>query len=717
MRVFQSLNPAGLVDSFDVAIYGEEPIVDIEESKGNISISYTFPGFYISDDEQDVEGERVSFGQINIAKTGLLSESGKPSLPSFGRYVQIPFNCDFDVIVKKGTATEFDSILVAPAQEQLTDSPTEENEFEYEQQFYAQDKLYPENLVEVTGPFEIDGYNTLLLHTRPLQYNPAQRKLIGYSNITVEINVTPKTVEAKQPASYDPDFNREAYGNFFVNPKRKIENRLEIDPSTIVVAPRLQRGPEFLIIYHDTFKQAAQRLSNWKRMRGIRTKIVSIADIGNTVDQIKTYIRKMRSPLPRPYPPTPSRLRYVLLFGDVDMIVPETVTDSPWGANVTDYYYSTPKNPENASDIVMPWLSIGRIPVRTADEGLAVVDQIIHYEKQPPCDPEYYRRMTFAAYFQDDRPQDGKANREYMKTMEEIREHLVTLGFDIERVYVSNNPNPQQYRDGTPVPTEVKNAIVNGTLATDMLISTTAEGQLLIGHRDHGGENGWSHPSFSRNHLGAVTSEQPTIFYSINCLTGKFDRTAPTESFAEMALRMKGGAPSLIAATRVSGTFRNDSLQKAMFDAMWPGVLPAFPGSTVSYGVRNNRLGDILNYAKSYLPIAHSGDSGGIKDHFEIYHVIGDPTLELWNTIPNTVSLFAKVAGNDLCIGLSACPKDGVLTIWNRDKLLKRLEPSSNYMKFSLKDLRLERSSTVRRYVLVCFKAPGYRFLQVVVSI
>ena len=365
----------------------------------------------------------------------------------------------------------------------------------------------------------------------------------------------------------------------------------------------------------------------------------------------------------------------------------------------------------------MPWLSIGRIPVRTADEGLTVVDQIIHYEKQPPCDPEYYRRMTFAAYFQDNYPQDGKANRDYVKTMEDIRAHLVTLGFDIERVYVSNNPNPQEYRDGTPVPEEVKNAIVDGALATNMLISTTAEGQLLVGHRDHGGADGWSHPSFGRNHLAAVTSEQPTIFYSINCLTGKFDRNAPTESFAEMVLRIKGGAPSLIAATRVSGTFRNDSLQKAMFDAMWPGILPAFPGTTASYAVRHNRLGDILNYAKSYLPIAHSGNFAGIKDHFEIYHVIGDPTLELWDAVPSTVSLIAKVAGNDLLIRLSACPKDGVLTIWNGDKLLKRLEPSSNYMKFSLKELKLGPSSTVRRYILVCFKAPGYRFRQVVVSI
>jgi hypothetical protein len=713
MRTFQSLNPAGLADSFDAIASGEEPIVDVRESAGKIEISYTFPGFYVSENGQDLEGDWLAFQQVNIDQVGTLSESGKPALPSFGRYVQIPFNCDFKVNVEKGRPVEFENVLVAPAQADLTDAPNAETEFEYDRQLYREDGLYPADLVAVSGPFEIDGYNTLLIHTRPLQYNPAQRKIIGYSNILITINVVPKAVEAQPPASIDPDFNREAYGNLFLNPKRKIENRLEIDPSTIVVPPLLQRGPEFLILYHSTFKQAAQKLAQWKNMRGLSTDMVDIATVGNTVEKIKTYIRKRRSPLPRPFPPIPSRLRYVLLFGDVDMVASETIAGGPWGANVSDYYYSTARDPKNEHDLVMPWLSLGRIPMRTAEEGMDVVDQIIRYEKQPPCDPEYYRRMTLAAYFQDDPPQDGRANRGYMKTMEEIRDHLVSLGFDVERVYVSNNPNPQEYRDGTPVPQAVKDALVEHTLASDMLISTTAEGQLLVGHRDHGDSSGWSHPSFNRNHLAAITSEQPTIFYSINCLTGQFDLTAPTESFAEMILRMKGGAPSLVAATRLSGTFRNDSLEKAMFDAMWPGVLPTFPGSTASYAVRHNRLGDILNYAKSYLPIAHSGDNAGIKDHFEIYHVIGDPTLELWEAVPSAVSLRAKVVGHDLLISLSACPKDGVLTLWYRGQLRKRMEPSSKYIKLSLKDLKLESEPPFRRYLLVCFKAPGYRFRQV----
>lgn len=709
MREFKSLIPAGLPDSFDVEIHGEEPIVEIEESKEHIVISYIFPGFYLSDDGREVEGEWISFKQLNIARTGFLAESGKPLLPSFGRYVQIPFNCDFKFTVKKGEPVQFEDVLVLPSQEELTDDPEQEHVFEYDRELYARDELYPRDIVEVTGPFEIDGYNTLLVHVRPFQYNAAKRKLIGYSNIVITIDIFPKASETDEYPLIDPELNREAYGNFFLNPRRGVEERLEIEPGRIVIPP-IPRGPEFLIIYHATFEAAAEKLARWKNMRGLRTETVAVGTVGNTVNQIKTYIRNKRKQLF-------SRLRYVLLFGDVDMIPVETIPGGAFGSNVTDYYYSTPKDPPGPNDYVMPWLAIGRIPLRAAEEGLAVVDQIITYEKNPPCDPEYYRRMTFGAYFQDDHPQDGRADRAYMKTLEGIRDHLITLGFDVERVYASNNPNPQAYIDGTPIPTEVKDSIINGNAATDMLISATAEGQLITGHRDHGNWDGWSHPAFNESHLEAITSEYPTIFYSVNCLTGKFDLTAPTESFAEMILRMKGGAPSLVAATRVSGTFRNDSLEKALFDAMWPGVLPTFPGSTASYAVRYNRLGDILNYAKSYLPVKHSGDSVGIKDHFEIYHVIGDPTLELWAAAPVIIAVRATISRNHLLIQLSVCPKGSVVTIWYRDKILKRIEPSSTYIKMPVRDILIPPLPAGRYLVSVCFKAPGHRFHQVNVRV
>jgi hypothetical protein len=628
-------------------------------------------------------------------------------LPSFGRYVQIPFNFDFEFTVKKGKTVQYDNLLLLPAQQELTDNPEEEHAFEYDEKFYSSDEFYPKNTVEVTGPFNVDGYNALLVHVRPLQYNPAKRKLVGYANIVVEITVTPAKKESDEYPLIDQELSRESFGNLFLNPGRKVDERLEIEQPTTIIRG-IQPGPEFLIIYHDTFREAAEKLAKWKNMRGIITETVLITTVGNTVSSIKEYIRNKRKACS-------SRLRYVLLFGDADMITSETISGGPWGENITDYYYSTPKDPVGSNDIVMPWLSTGRIPMRTSEEGMDVVEQIIRFEKDPPCDPEYYRRMAFGAYFQDDQPLDGRDDRNYMKTMEAIREHMISLGFNVERIYVSSNPNPKEYSDGTPVPAEVKNSIINGYTATDMLISATTEGQLIIGHRDHGEPSGWSYPSFTKSNLDAILSEYPTIFYSINCLTGQFDLAGSTECFAEKILKMKGGAPSLIAATRVSGTWRNDSLIKALFDAMWAGLLPTFPSSTASYPVKYNRLGDIMDYAKSYLPIAHTGDNEGIKDHFEIYHVVGDPTLELWSAEPLPSGIEAKIMLNYLYISLSSCPKGGVVTVWYEDKMIKRIEPSSKYIKIPLKEIVLRPVSGRKLIISVCFHAPGHRFRQVYV--
>jgi hypothetical protein len=712
MREFKSLQPVDLADTFDAEIHGEDPIVDINEAEGRIVVQYTFPGFYMLDDSRDVDGEEVSFTQINIASTGFFTRSGKPLLPSFGRYVQIPFNCDYTFTVEKGNPVQFDDVLVLPAQEQLTDSPNQGHIFEYDRQFYAQDGLYPEQIVEITGPFAIDDYAALLVHVVPFQYNPAKRRLTGYGNITVTIHVTPKdAVDAPPPA--DPELNREAYGNLFLNPGRSIVERLEVGPVEVARRHNRLRGPEFLIIYHNTFKSAAERLARWKNMRGLRTEIISIGSIGNSVSQIKTYIRDKRAGF--------SRLRYVLLFGDVDMIASYDTSTEPWGAapwpdfwgnNVTDYYYSTERDPTGPADYVLPWLSIGRIPVRTSAEGADVVGQIISYERRPPTSPDYYNRMAFAAYFQG----DGTATRAYMKTMENIRQHMITLGFDVERIYVSETGNVQFYVDGTPVPADVVASIVDSATATNELIAAATTGQLIAAHRDHGLDTGWHEPPFDKSHLDSVTGRMPTLFFSVNCLTGEFDLTAPTESFAEKILRMKGAAPSLIAATRVSHTWLNNDLMKALFDATWGGVLPTFPGATASYPVRHNRLGDILNYGKAYLPVVKSGSGEYIKDHYEIYHIIGDPTLEIWRHKPRRARIRTWVTGRFLHIQLYRSLKDCVITIWYKDKMLRRLEPSSTYMVIALPRTGPHpwppRPAPGDK-LSVCFWAPGYRFREI----
>lgn len=712
MRDFKSLNPKELPEGFDAQVHGEDPVIDVKESEGKIEVSFTFPGFYLSDDEISLEGTDVSFHQINIASTGFIAESGKPLLPSLGRYIQIPNRCKYKAAVKTGNKVKFENIFVTPAQTDVTDNPDEDHKLEFDNKFYDKDEFSPKEMVKITGPFEIDDYQALLVHVCPFQYNPVKKELIGYGNIIVNLDIIlGKKDDPGKPPINDPEGNREAFGNLFVNPGRSIERRLELKPEAVgsySISPFVKWGPEFQIIYYEDFKKAAEKLANWKNMRGLRTEIISINKVGNDKDKIKKYIRDKRKNFF-------SRLRYVLLLGDTDMIVSEEVH-----GNITDFYYSTSSDAAD-SQYVIPWISTGRIPVRTLAEATDVVDQIIAYEKTPPSDPDYYEHMSFAAFFQDN-DGDKKADiyRYYMKTMESIRTYMVSIGFNVERIYVTNSPQPQFYADNTPVPADVVASIVSEATATDMLKDAASEGRLLIGHRDHGSSDGWVHPAFRKVTLESITGSTPTPFFSLNCSTGRFDLPVPTESFAEKILRIKPTAPSLIAPTRDSNTFLNNDLMKALFDAMWGGVLPTFSASTASYSIKNNRLGDILNYAKTYLPLRISAysivDSTTVQDHFEIFHVIGDPTLELWKEEPKRLKIIVTQKGKYLYIKLSSCPKGGVITIWWKEKLLKRIEPSSTTIRVALEELVVQPGPIgfpVRSAAMVCFWAPGYRFIKV----
>jgi hypothetical protein len=710
MRKFHSLNPIEMPQDANARDDGEMPVVQVEESPGKIQIRYAFPGFYLADDDRTLSGDKIPFRMASVPGAGRLSESGKPELPSFGRYVQIPYGANWKIATELSQPFELTNVMLSPAQAQLTDDPQATPVFEFDKSTYSRNALYPQEPVEVTGPFEIDGYRSLLLHVRPCQYNPAQKKLVGHGNVTVTITFSEQ--KGAPPPPIDGQTSREVFGNAFLNPRRGIEERLAVGKQ-IGLKPIKPKGPEYIILYHDAFAAPAKKLAQWKNLCGLKTETKPISAVGTTSEAIKSYIRGQRGQVG-------SRLGYVLLLGDVEQIPPSDAA----GQHRSDYYYATQTDAPAMGGYVMPWLAVGRIPVQKLADANSVVDEIIAYERNPPADPQYYKRMAFAAYFQDGQLPFGRTERDYLQTLEEIRSHMIALGYDVQRVYVSDGHTPQFYRDGTAVAPDVQAAMMTDSDATAGLVDSIRDGALVLAHRDHGWEEGWSKPPLTRAHLDSVTTPMPSVFFSVNCLTGQFDKSEPSESFAEMVLRKPGMAPSIIAATRVSGTWRNDALMKGLFDAVWPGVLPTFPaGSTVAYAVRNQRLGDMLNYAKSYLPVLFSGDPAGVRDHLEIYHVLGDPTLQLWTDAPKDVGLRARVrttikkppflrTTTEVQVQLNTCPEGTVVSLVSGNQILLSMEMHSTSAAFTLPPLTGMHGpgGLVARTLRVCFKAPGYRF-------
>ena len=172
-----------------------------------------------------------------------------------------------------------------------------------------------------------------------------------------------------------------------------------------------------------------------------------------------------------------------------------------------------------------------------------------------------------------------------------------------------------------------------------------------------------------------------------------------------------GAAPSLIAPTRPSNTWLNNSMMKALFDALWPGLIKLFPDRD-GRALRHSRLGDIMNYAKAYLPIAQSNADGKIRQHFEIYHVLGDPTLEVWKCEPASFPFSVEERNGYLTIWPvgDVFPDDGMFTICSGEganfTVHKRILPGDS-LRQSIEKV-FEGPAPEKGY-RVCFHAPGYR--------
>ncbi len=712
------LNPTGLPADFNLAIHGDRPMVTIRPPLTDehtdivsITVAYIFPGFSVSDDDHELNHKMMPYKEVGISGTGFLSDLKMPLLPSFGRYVQIPCGYNLaEMTFEAGDPIIFrgGQWLVTPTLEDARDGNPGGHAYDNEDRFYPSD----ERMVAVSGPYHVNGYTALCLHVRPLQYNPGLVELRGYGNVQVTVRIAPARGSAGVPNICDvlPDvaaFDLRAFGNLFLNPARRLFASSETVPCGSL------EDAEYLIIYSTAFQEPAERLSKWKNRIGLITRTISAATVfvaedtaDRKVARLKAFIRGLRS---KPG----SSLRYVLLFGDADTIP----TDSS-----TDQYYYTEKDKSDAT-CCLAWVCGGRIPVRSYAEASMAVDNIIRYEKEPPDEPGYYRRMTFAAYFEDGkRRPDNKADNDYIRVMERIRRHLLSYGFDIARVYVAQketNVMEAKYRDGTSLPGDVKDAIVDPETARRLLITRMNEGQLIIGHRDHGLKQGWQHPSFTIDDLSAVSAMWASVFFSINCESGRFvlrDSASGSEKdcFAEAVLTSKGGAPCLIAATKYSWLWRNDSIVKALFDAIWPGILPTYAEAGPARPIRYGRLGDILNYAKAYLVVAH-GENKNTIETIEMYHLIGDPSLQIWKQEPTIIELTARQEDEILHIRMDSCPEDARITIWVGDNLIGRVEPVDTTIRFPLPS---PGPIWAGSYTLtVCFFAPDHRYIEMEVDV
>lgn len=655
----------------------------VEANAEGVLVQAQLPSFELATVQTPAgEFQRVQDPEGGLTlRSGGMDDASLPEVPMLTFQVALPLglvpgatDSFFDISVEvEGEASEQEARLW-PVQPPARDARGPEGEpfasddesFKFDRQRYLEGGVNLDQ-VEVMPLSGDDGdLNVIQVSLPAVQYDPQAQTMTRWPTLNIRVAHDPgqcfrrvRTADGFAMDDVDQAIQTEILSLSLssVSPVNAELVRQQVCP--IIVQPTFL-GARFVIISPPALLPAANALRVHKIGRGISTLVASTTTTGTTANAIRNY-------LDNAYDNWFIRPRWVLLMGDSELIPTFYDAKNFWdnAKNAGDIRYAQPDLSgifAFLEPVTTPRFGMGRFPVDTLAQAQQMVDNVIAYENNPPLQPifgqSYYSRQAFAAQFQDDGAGtgnvalDGKADRAFAQTTEEIRSVLVPKGFAIDRIYRTAPlaSNPTQYIDGTPVPAGLQKPAFpwNGN-STD-IINAVNDGRSILYHRDHGWWTGWGTPSLSIGNLGAmsVSNNEFPVVYSINCASGIFDNEtvdlpANTEPggygpnpgstyWAETFVRKSDGAIAVIGDTRSSGTWFNNDLAKGLFDATWPDVV-AYGGAA---SIR--KVGDILNHAKLYLRNQRLGsDFAQTRQHMMIYNVLGDPTVEVKSRPPRLI--------------------------------------------------------------------------------
>ena len=568
---------------------------------------------------QSFDNERVVFNGFS----SFFHQCGMPDLPLIRDYVIIPkkSKLQFKVIVNHKIGKN--NVVIPQSKPKTIDSDNVTDSI-CSSSYDSLSVFLPVTNGLRSKVLEFPTFDLLFFEVYPFQYNPTRKVLSVADDITIEIFLS-GAYKKEKTVSITP--LEEAICLHAVNYQEVAKSfRAAVDSF-----------PNYVIVTHSQFAQAADTLALWKAQQGYRTRV--FAQDHWTSDSIHSLMLSI-------YAVTASRPKYLCLLGDT-AFVPATEKIAPPPipeAFSTDLYYTTM---DSDTDMTSNF-GCGRISVNSLEQALSVVGKLIRFQKYPPTSSTYYSNMVNCSFFQDD-DLNGYDDRRFAQTSEEIRSYLQTnYSKNVSRIYeapTASNPqfwNNDDYANGSAIPADLLRPVFAWNGNTSDIVNALNQGTFLMLHRDHGYSNasGWAHPQLASSQLQYLTNDSLlSLIFSINCYSGNY---RVDESFGEKLLRQPAGASGVFAPSYYSYSGNNDAFALGLYDALFPspGLIPQFTGTggnhsaAISAHGLINKPGDMLQYAVWYMNYAWGID----RYSSEIAHYLGDPAMPVLTNIPLQIS-------------------------------------------------------------------------------
>ncbi|MBN1476330.1 hypothetical protein JXA47_06225 [Candidatus Sumerlaeota bacterium] len=359
-----------------------------------------------------------------------------------------------------------------------------------------------------------------------------------------------------------------------------------IEPFAPALELNPERGAEYVIISHPDFLVAAERLAAHREEHdGLSSLVVNVEDIYALFNHGVIHPEALRNGIEHMHTQWPEPdLRYVLLFGDASWDYHQLTSDLPTFIP-THYWphyqgeYSADMHFVSFGEDEMPEIALGRLPVKTLEEAMGVVDKIITYDEviaadDPDETADWRHRIIFAA-------SDRDMYRNFLD--EAVAEHIEG-NFDLERAYASN---------ASPID------------CTQQVVDAFNDGVAFVSYVGHGARYIWQtgttlagsatdyEANFNPDRVDDLfnTPMLPIVF-GITCFTNNFDNPAELNCIGEkLVLAPQGGAIAVLATSSYSYIHSDLAFCDLLFETLFESEEPMRVGDLVLQALQRPRVG------------------------------------------------------------------------------------------------------------------------------
>lgn len=379
--------------------------------------------------------------------------------------------------------------------------------------------------VKLLGEQMLECYRYVSFRVPVFSYNALSGTITWASKVNLSLETEKTSAITEFPVRLD--VTTEILKGILFNPEEIYEPTMSA--SLRIATPSDSEGIKYLIITSESLKSSFTPLANWKTVKGVKAKIVTVEEIYNEYATVGSSNQlKIKQCI---YDYYTKGLEYVLLGGD-ETIVPvqkchgytTTWEDTTTTENLpTDLFYAnlTGRLDWNADEDefigeitdnsnFFPDIAIGRFPVNTTTQATLLVNRSINYEKNPPMNNWANKMLLTGA--------NGSNTGENMAGQSE------NMYSKYIQPYWSNVKKKRFYDTDTDF-----EGGDNYVLNPENLQKQINNGYHHIHVSCHGTETAWwlERGAFLSYDTDSLSNPNPTIIATIACHTNAFDLKQP----------------------------------------------------------------------------------------------------------------------------------------------------------------------------------------------